>query len=491
MRPITLNLPPEHPAFPSYEALSYVWGDETFPQPILVNGRFLAVRRNLHNALYHLRHPRESGRRRTLWVDALCINQSNLHERNHQISLMRNIFSNARQVIAWLGEADLDCGGDMESESDLAMDFLASDVWTKTPTTTGTGTWTRPDPSRRGAPGAAPSATVILALAGLFSRPYWTRVWIVQEVAMARKVTLHCGDRQVPWERLVQFMPHTRIIPSLNPTAVARETGSRAPDIWRAFGRPRKLVRLSKLKKQNPVDVLREAADFEASVPVDKVYGLLGLFPAPVQQRLVVDYAKTLNEVVGEVMRVYLKETMDSERGYDLSFLSVFPPFAETEFESREAGAPGHPSWLPDVRNLVKGMSEWYDPSKGHEWSRRISFDYPELHVPGVLIGVVEAVLGPVETRKSSLVANHARWGRLLQSSSFQELKNLAMERIRERRRGEMGHNFDLAFFHMVAGLRIFAHAQETRTFTKVASKAMPQNFTGLACSKTDDKGPT
>ncbi|KAK4108984.1 HET-domain-containing protein, partial [Canariomyces notabilis] len=87
-----------------YEAISYVWGDETFPQPILVNGRFLAIRRNLHNALYHLRHPRESGRRRTLWVDALCINQSDMHERNHQISLMRNIFSNARQVIAWLGE---------------------------------------------------------------------------------------------------------------------------------------------------------------------------------------------------------------------------------------------------------------------------------------------------------------------------------------------------------------------------------------------------
>src|SRR6266550_313195 len=81
---------------PQYEALSYAWGNPDFSHIISVNSSCLAVSTNLHEALQRLRLPLE---KRTMWIDAICIDQANVAERSQQVGMMQNIFSHATNVV--------------------------------------------------------------------------------------------------------------------------------------------------------------------------------------------------------------------------------------------------------------------------------------------------------------------------------------------------------------------------------------------------------
>jgi hypothetical protein len=85
---------------PAYTALSYAWGDVKTTVPVRLNGQLAFVTENLAEALLHLRrvHPGVY-----FWIDALGINQNNPRERGHQVSQMREIYSEATYVISWLG----------------------------------------------------------------------------------------------------------------------------------------------------------------------------------------------------------------------------------------------------------------------------------------------------------------------------------------------------------------------------------------------------
>jgi hypothetical protein len=88
----------------NYVCLSYTWGQPGDECPIQLNGKLCHVRRNLYDFL-------QVARKRltfcALWIDALCINQTNVEERNHQVQQMGNIFAGAKMVVAWLGESIL------------------------------------------------------------------------------------------------------------------------------------------------------------------------------------------------------------------------------------------------------------------------------------------------------------------------------------------------------------------------------------------------
>lgn len=96
-----------------YAALSYTWGDRVSKTPILVNEVATQVTIDLEAALRHIRKPSSA---MVLWVDAICINQEDLAEKSHQVEMMREIYSGAELVIAWLGSAS--------DDSDLAMNVL-------------------------------------------------------------------------------------------------------------------------------------------------------------------------------------------------------------------------------------------------------------------------------------------------------------------------------------------------------------------------------
>jgi hypothetical protein len=98
---------------PPYIALSYTWGDPNDPLPIVIDGIVVKVTRNLHSALTNLREDLVA---RPLWVDAICIDQSDDDEKSKQVQLMGKIYQEALHVMVWLGPAD--------DTSDAVMDYL-------------------------------------------------------------------------------------------------------------------------------------------------------------------------------------------------------------------------------------------------------------------------------------------------------------------------------------------------------------------------------
>ncbi|KAF2253506.1 hypothetical protein BU26DRAFT_418959, partial [Trematosphaeria pertusa] len=87
---------------PPYTALSYVWGNPNDTRTMIVDGHEVQITTNLADALYQLRRHRF----RTIWADALCINQRNEKEKGHQVQKMGTIFKKATEVFAWVGTGD-------------------------------------------------------------------------------------------------------------------------------------------------------------------------------------------------------------------------------------------------------------------------------------------------------------------------------------------------------------------------------------------------
>ncbi|KAF2491477.1 hypothetical protein BU16DRAFT_468164, partial [Lophium mytilinum] len=85
---------------PQYESLSYVWGDPAFTKRVIINEHFIEIRKNLYGALRHIRSKTET---LIIWADAICINQSDMDEKSHQVALMAEIYRRCSKVYIWLG----------------------------------------------------------------------------------------------------------------------------------------------------------------------------------------------------------------------------------------------------------------------------------------------------------------------------------------------------------------------------------------------------
>lgn len=186
---------------PVYRALSYVWGDPTVTSPIYVDGTSFEATVNLVSALRHIRRSESVV---VLWVDAVCINQKNIKERNHQVQMMARIYRSAEKVISWLGEA--------EKDSDEAMKLL--DRWGTAIEHLGFRT-TRD--ILAGFPFLYDTRNVLGLLAridnpfdergwngisSVWKRPYWSRLWIVQEFVVSSSITILCGTQTLRPEHL-------------------------------------------------------------------------------------------------------------------------------------------------------------------------------------------------------------------------------------------------------------------------------------------------
>ena len=173
---------------PSYEALSYTWGNGVSLHPINVDGCTFMVTRNLLAALKRLRLPHQD---RYLWVDAICINQSDIPERNHQVTQMHWMYQVAERVIVWLGEHSEDsCLAihQLEMISNMNPEDCLSQL-------RGMAAFDRhlPMGPRFGKP-----------IDSFFMRPWWSRVWVMQEVVWASKIIVVCGDQELSWDMLLR-----------------------------------------------------------------------------------------------------------------------------------------------------------------------------------------------------------------------------------------------------------------------------------------------
>jgi len=248
---------------PNFEALSYVWGDAKDRLPITVNGQQLLVTKNLAAAMRALGSQARLVYPRVVWIDALCIDQSNMAERNSQVTLMGDIYSSARQVISWLGY-------DLENHVAFVKTQMSAYLLTRDASFL----------SATVAFGDLPvarvdhiMATVVSLLIGAeipdpsqTAYNYWHRVWTAQEIVKAKRVIRQSGLAELPLEWLQQFheyikstvsdLNHLRLAGVMNSTIIDTVPGDASAPL---------------------LDVLFRLGYRHCTDPRDKIYGLLGI----------------------------------------------------------------------------------------------------------------------------------------------------------------------------------------------------------------------
>lgn len=300
-----------------YEALSYTWGDLSQKALIYLNGRPLQVTANLACALRHLRRPRDN---RLLWIDALCINQTDGSEVNTYVQRMWSIYQNSRNVVVFLGES--------QHGSDQALQLLFELSCLST------------DPNERHT-----QITKLLeddqksshwkALLKLMQRPWWSRAWIIQEYAVAPRVIFLCGLARLDGDVFNQAMEHW----------IDYRYNAKVPYRWQHLVRHILLTPINHLlstrhqyqssspqAKPAPIDILYRSRGSRASDPRDKVYSLFRLIAE--DPRLQPDYSRSVYDLYKDVV----KSMIDSSG--TLEILS--------HHNAGNVGLPGMPTWCPD-----------------------------------------------------------------------------------------------------------------------------------------------
>lgn len=287
-----------------FEAISYRCGSEEKVAQISVNGVLQPVTQNLHDVLCQLRSLPETSHV-YFWVDALCIAQEDILEKNQQVNFMREIFSHALAVVAYMGNAT--------SRTHQAVDTIVQGYYLGTTTSQGMESKLRRSQSTwaSGLPWAA-----ILELLG--SR-YFERLWIVQELALNTRMTLLlCGER-IMTRQMVRMMARVaRDIPQdiwdvikadVQPQVDERETipVRSAQHVFELAERVESILRLSSYPSSERsaypygiTQVLDLAQKAKCKYSRDKVFGLAALLDARFPIITVVDYSKSREQVYNE-----------------------------------------------------------------------------------------------------------------------------------------------------------------------------------------------
>lgn len=309
-RPIQISLEP-HDLFEAvelgYEALSYAWGDGSKTMPIFSKGSVICVTENLYTALQYLRHEEEP---RRLWIDAVCIDQSDLGERSIQVQLMRYVYPGACRVLAWLGDED--------RSSKVAFSTIEK--------------WAEATPGEMITEaiheGASTYYNTLTArtnsLVDLFKRPWFHRVWTFQEICLSREAKLLCGRLEIDFAQI--------ILACL--TATRTSFGDYFDDIRDAMLIWFELHTESVSRKEFSLSYLLHRTQLRlAKEPCDKIFSLLGLASGDFVPEITPSYAASLEETYSTYTRAIIKEDKN---------LNIFSDI------ERDLPNPNLPSWVPD-----------------------------------------------------------------------------------------------------------------------------------------------
>ncbi|KAK3690275.1 heterokaryon incompatibility protein-domain-containing protein [Podospora appendiculata] len=247
---------------PHYEALSYVWGDPLICKTSFIDKQPIDVTINLFLALRRIRHRR---RGRHIWVDAICINQSDDIEKTHQVNLMRHIYPNTAHAILWLCEFshNYSFGSDnvlpqetFESAFDL-IEIMAEG-----------GHFYPTDPSKT----YRIDNQRVDALSDIMNLSWWHRIWTVQEAVLPGRASIRCGSIQLDFSVFLTALFRTRVHLRQQCCGNLKILNS----FWSTAG---PLARL-KQNAPSPISFIYSLHQFKArlaSDPRDKVFALLGL----------------------------------------------------------------------------------------------------------------------------------------------------------------------------------------------------------------------
>ncbi|KAK5124750.1 hypothetical protein LTR85_001463 [Meristemomyces frigidus] len=287
----------------TYRCLVYAWGDTKDLRMITINGGVYEVTNSLHIALRRLR---ERGINGLLWIDALCIDQSNEAEKTTQVSLMGDTFSAAVMVLMWLGtpRTGFSDGGVLGADKVAfnavpILHALAGGVHVhELPCF--------PSRSQRQQLGVCRDrdasedwSRVFQSRRAWMSSSWFTRTWTIQEVTKARRAVFLFGSRQISWDIMASAWRHfAQHMQSCCSESVYRLAGTKSRTLS-ALAVP--MIDLWNLKRslkheQDIVDVLIQCNAKAASDPPDKVFALLALQAGPGMVKMVPDYRMSLQD---------------------------------------------------------------------------------------------------------------------------------------------------------------------------------------------------
>lgn len=267
--------------FPKFKALSYTWGPPEPSEVVNIDDESLNIRQNLHHFLRRARTDKDFCKDTWLWVDQLCIDQSKIEERNHQVNQMSMIYQEAHEVIIWLGRG--------WKGSDYFMDIVK--------------TWSK-DPSHSVRSRISPivASAVVKDAKRLSQLQYWRRLWIRQEIILAQKLTVRFGIWEMDWTHLFEFSEDIasstfdkqyklrsssllRCIAPLHDQWKAKNTRH-----WLGMGWPQALA----MSKDTLCEDIR-----------DKAYGMLGLLQA--NHDISADYTRSVVDLCLLIISTYIE----------------------------------------------------------------------------------------------------------------------------------------------------------------------------------------
>lgn len=370
-----------------FATLSYVWGTEEDSTPVIINGVRIKVRPNLGAALQSLRETsgRFTGRFR-LWVDSLCINQADDVERAQQVSMMRDIYGMAWGVIAWIGSATdtsfkglqllrtLSAHADATKAANLLMELE------REPEKLGRGSWQ--------------------AMHELALRPFWTRLWIIQELVLGcHFVRIHCGKDTIDWDTFITgistlhvhfWVAKNQLILRDRQAAGLVQGPINVRELHLLFKDIKPLTDKQAEGAQPWVDLRRLiniSADCKATNPRDKVYGMLAMMDPELASRISVNYGLTPEQVFADVA------IANYETYQNLELLG----------HCNMSTLPGCPTWAPSwdwaQRNRDGTFKDQYHASRGHPCVFTIDRHQMKLKCQAILIDVVDGIGGKRRNR--------------------------------------------------------------------------------------------
>ncbi|KAL8691862.1 MAG: hypothetical protein Q9218_003006 [Villophora microphyllina] len=356
-----------------YEALSYVWGSTDNPSDISVKAktirsRKVSITQNLALALRYLRYKKTT---RTLWVDALCINQTDLEERSNQVGMMGDIYRSADRVVVWLGLTSdnsthiLKVLSDVGSriKSDLAATTLlqASDQTARQ----------RADPTMD----SPLSDQDFSDLDALLQRPWFSRLWVLQEVRLANEQTMViCGSDSISWETFKIAIIDTAMKPwdTSMPQERMERLNIRLSELIDVYSAAGTIMDFG--------TIIRRTGFCQCSDARDRIYAILTLLDVQDQKiHIIPDYTRSTAEVYRDVTAQFIEQ----QKSLDLLRYC----------EHRAGRSANFPTWVPDwnVRNAAKLLT---NEGRADCYSDAIATfrEGGVLNVKGVMVGSMSRI---------------------------------------------------------------------------------------------------
>jgi hypothetical protein len=291
----------------NYQAISYAWGEPVFIRSIYIDSEEFRVTDSLFGALPRFREPRRDVH---LWADQLCIDQSDVEEKNAQVAMMAKIFGGAREVYVWLGTPD-----EHHDTAFAMMTFLAGPWWStaiqelhRRPTVTEV---------RRRWKDHNPNVTLedgLIAFSTIARKRWFERLWVVQELLAGehQDASFYCGEYSILWSSAVAaFQKFIDVIKFKVLSGIDASSEKRIIDLYgpnffnESFGMTSRASRFLK--------VLFETAHLKTSEPRDRVYALMSIAIMDEREEIKVNYAIEMPDLWRLVARFLLRTAVICE----------------------------------------------------------------------------------------------------------------------------------------------------------------------------------